>query len=704
MNTSKFFLFHPFSPFERPFRPWRSAAKAILLTLLFGLLGLAGAKADPLDQWTWRNPHPFCSQVKSLVHGNGLWLVLANAGMMATSPDGTTWDLVSIGTNAIFAAGAAGNGRLVAASSRGVYLSQDGHSWAKAATSINTFNDMDFGNGVFVGVASGNLVYRSVDGSNWVSSAIASVGTVLSRVSFAGNRFFALAPNTPPTASLFYTSTDGTNWTGPVSLGTNGIQKVAWGNGSFVSVNAVINSTSSWSETRISTDGTTWATATIYTNHYLSDVVFFNGQFVVSDQLKQVLVSPNGSAWTALPAPELFAITKLVTDGSQILGSGLIGRIAGTTDGTNWTRRTTGPQNSLVGVTRFGDLFVAVGGNQVPGGGDPYSVPCVVVSTNGRDWTEQIPGITNALVAVTVGNNRLVAVGVNGTVLASPDATNWTAATSTTTTNLWSVAYGNGRFVAVGGTSNRAVIISSTDGYSWNAQPAMAGYDPLYAITYAQNQFVVVGQTNSSKLATTLTSTDGLNWMAHTSAATNALRAITYGNGLFVAVGDRTTLVVSPDGVTWTNLSPANIITWRAVAYGNGCFVAAGSPPVLYTSTNGLNWMLRTVLNNVTLQTPYNIVAGDNSFFLLGYDGEVIESGLFNPPLPQINLGLRQTDRSFLSFTAPEGQGYEIQSADSFPPDWQPLLTVTNSSATTTLPVSAGTNVSARFYRVKLLN
>ena len=82
----------------------------------------------------------------------------------------------------------------------------------------------------------------------------------------------------------------------------------------------------------------------------------------------------------------------------------------------------------------------------------------------------------------------------------------------------------------------------------------------------------------------------------------------------------------------------------------------------------------------------------------------MIESGLFNPPPPQINLGLSQTDRPFLSFTAPEGQGYEIQAADSFPPDWHPLLTVTNSSATTTLPVDAATNAPTRFYRVKLLN
>jgi hypothetical protein len=151
-------------------------------------------------------------------------------------------------------------------------------------------------------------------------------------------------------------------------------------------------------------------------------------------------------------------------------------------------------------------------------------------------------------------------------------------------------------------------------------------------------------------------------------------------------------------------LSPANVISWRGVTYGNGWFVAVGSPPVIYASTNGVNWTLRNVLNTVTLQPLYCAVPGDNSFFLLGYEGQVLESGLLNPPVPQITLGLRQTDRPFLSLAAPEGQGYEIQSTDSFPPDWQPLLTLTNTSATTTLPVKpSGTN-NARFYRVKSLN
>ncbi|MDB6111595.1 MAG: cell wall/surface repeat protein, partial [Pedosphaera sp.] len=623
--------------------------------------------------------------------------------MMATSPDGMDWDLVGVGTNAIFTAGAAGNGRLVAASSRGVFLSTDGHNWAKAVTVINGFNDMDFGNGLFVGVTSGNTVSRSADGSTWTTTTIAAVSTALTRVSFARDRFFALAASTPPQLSQYYWSTDATNWTGPVSLNTNGIQKVVWGNGTFVGLNMQLSGTIYWSEFRTSTDGMTWSAPMILPNHLISDIAFCGGQFVAVDQLEQVWLSPNGTTWTNLAAPELFAASKVATDGNRLIASGLGGRIVGSTDATNWTSRTTGPQNSLVGVTRFGGLFVAVGGNQVPGGGDPYSVPTAVTSTNGRDWAEQIPGTTNALVAVTAGNGRLVAVGNNGVIVTSTDATNWSTVVSPTTIPLWSVAYGAGQFVAVGGT-NHATIINSPDGVNWTAQSGVASYDPLYAVTYGQNQFVVVGQTNVSKLATTLTSADGLNWTPRTSTAANNLRSITSGNGLYVAVGDRATLVVSSDAVTWTNLTPATVINWRGVAYGNGWFVAVGSPPVLYVSTNGVNWTLRTALNSVTLQPLCNIVAGDNSFFLLGYGAEVIESGLFNPPAPQINLGLRQTDRTFLSFTAAEGHTYEIQSADSFPPTWQSLMTVTNASATTTLPISAATNNNARFYRVKLVN
>jgi hypothetical protein len=62
------------------------------------------------------------------------------------------------------------------------------------------------------------------------------------------------------------------------------------------------------------------------------------------------------------------------------------------------------------------------------------------------------------------------------------------------------------------------------------------------------------------------------------------LNGVTYGNGLFVAVGDDGTILTSPDGVNWTAADLGDGQPLYGVAYGNGLFVAVGeaapsSPP-----------------------------------------------------------------------------------------------------------------------------
>jgi hypothetical protein len=51
---------------------------------------------------------------------------------------------------------------------------------------------------------------------------------------------------------------------------------------------------------------------------------------------------------------------------------------------------------------------------------------------------------------------------------------------------------------------------------------------------------------------------------------------ITYGNGLFVAVGSEGTILISPDGRSWTKQNSGTTKHLHAVAYGNGLFVAVG--------------------------------------------------------------------------------------------------------------------------------
>jgi hypothetical protein len=68
----------------------------------------------------------------------------------------------------------------------------------------------------------------------------------------------------------------------------------------------------------------------------------------------------------------------------------------------------------------------------------------------------------------------------------------------------------------------------------------------------------------------------GTTWTART-MQDKSLKGVTYGNGLFVVVGDGGAILTSPDGVSWTQRTPQMYIpfpivtyTLTSVTYGNG--------------------------------------------------------------------------------------------------------------------------------------
>jgi hypothetical protein len=73
-------------------------------------------------------------------------------------------------------------------------------------------------------------------------------------------------------------------------------------------------------------------------------------------------------------------------------------------------------------------------------------------------------------------------------------------------------------------------------------------------VTYGNGLFVAVGGYDDQPFSTSiiLTSPDGVNWTEQTSPTSNPLYGVTYGDGLFVAVGVLGAILTSPDGVSWT--------------------------------------------------------------------------------------------------------------------------------------------------------
>jgi photosystem II stability/assembly factor-like uncharacterized protein len=68
------------------------------------------------------------------------------------------------------------------------------------------------------------------------------------------------------------------------------------------------------------------------------------------------------------------------------------------------------------------------------------------------------------------------------------------------------------------------------------------------------------------------------------------LKSVTYGNGLFVAVGGRGAIFISPYGADWTKLNSPTRNFLYGVAYGNNTFVVVGDGGTILTSPDGVNW------------------------------------------------------------------------------------------------------------------
>lgn len=88
-----------------------------------------------------------------------------------------------------------------------------------------------------------------------------------------------------------------------------------------------------------------------------------------------------------------------------------------------------------------------------------------------------------------------------------------------------------------------------------------------------------------------LTSRDGRTFTPRNSSVGVNLRGAAFGNGVWIAVGDASTIVRSVDGgVTWTPTRVPVASAFRAATFGQGLFVVAGAGGVIVTSSDGATW------------------------------------------------------------------------------------------------------------------
>jgi len=164
-------------------------------------------------------------------------------------------------------------------------------------------------------------------------------------------------------------------------------------------------------------------------------------------------------------------------------------------------------------------------------------------------------------------------------------------------------------------------IQAANDGATWTTRTSGFGSTSIRGVTYGDGLYVAVGE--SGKLTT---STDGTTWTTRTSGfgSTNIL-GVTYGDGLYVAVGLSGKLTTSPDGTTWTTrTSGFGTTNIYGVTYGDELYVAVGLSGKLTTSPDGTTWTTRT--SGFGSTNILGVTYGDGLYVAVGYTGTLTTS------------------------------------------------------------------------------
>ena len=247
---------------------------------------------------------------RCIAYGAGLFVVVYGV-YAATSPDGKTWTLRSLGlaTGEDWSGITFANGLFVAVSqatfslsaSQVAVTSPDGMTWTKRTMpSFTQWQDVAFGSGLFLAVSrtNGNAA-TSPDGVTWTARTL--VNRSWGKVVFGSGRFVITVNGTSPSDELTH-STDGINFT---FSGISGRYLPISGNwrGVFADSKFVLVSPGS-ANSLVSSDGLIWTIGSMPgspTAAQWSCIEYGNGMyFAMSRNLFNNAAVPDGSVGTSI--------------------------------------------------------------------------------------------------------------------------------------------------------------------------------------------------------------------------------------------------------------------------------------------------------------------------------------------------------------------------------------------------------------------
>ena len=223
-------------------------------------------------------------------------------------------------------------------------------------------------------------------------------------------------------------------------------------------------------------------------------------------------------------------------------------------------------------------------------------------STDGQSWEEKST-LSFATVCAAYGAGKFVSLGTSGTSrifcrhtdLQGNMSADKIVVSTSNTHRINAMIYTGTRYIAIG---EKNYAIYSTDGENWaelSTLPTASSNETWGLLAYNGETIVALTTDFFGKAQTFAYSTDnGDTWTQGTMPISVNWRAITYGNGKFVAI-TYNKVAVSDDGINWT-LTDNEIANLRNIVFGNGLFVITpSSGNVCYYSADGISWANTTL-------------------------------------------------------------------------------------------------------------
>ncbi|MBW2733739.1 MAG: hypothetical protein JRH20_15230 [Deltaproteobacteria bacterium] len=218
-----------------------------------------------------------------------------------------------------------------------------------------------------------------------------------------------------------------------------------------------------------------------------------------------------------------------------------------------------------------------------------------------------------------ISDPRFVGAAMDGTIVFSAKGEQWgypnvaTAEATGTSEGLRGIACDTaGICIAVGAAG---VILRSTDGVHWSTV-ASGTQTMLRAVAWGEGTWLAVGDNK-----TFLRSDDkGLHWSAVETSATRNPLGVTYGSAQWVVVGQAGQILTSPDLATWTDVSFTTGAPLQDVATnGQGVWVAVAESDVpLVSHDNAGSWQ-RSAFSGGQGFTLRGLSVGKGRFVAVGW-------------------------------------------------------------------------------------